>query len=1328
MDSHDTKTYTAKYTYYFRVQNGEKLSGIIKEDMTLTADKYWILENNVLIPDGVTVTVEPGTQIQFWSADPSNPYGGQSDVYLQVEGRFICEGTVDNPISIFPRKGYENRTVTFTCKDRKNILDQDFDHAYTMLKYTNIINGAHKFEWSSSGKTNKYFMATEIDHCYFVINQLWETNENQSYIRSIRNSIFENYFSGSTFFGNRDTAIEEISNNLFLKSSIHFSFVKLSETKNVYLNCQIGNRTFETKATSLPNYFCDSDNKKWQLYDSATKTYRHYIGQGQLIYRVFDSEESQLTDEHGDTWYLSDAETKTYSRTDYYEYRVFDFEFKNNAFLSNFNLQSPTDIRIVGTSAGHDEVDISGNYWGTTDPQLVKLQCYDADWNVSLNDLIQEPYLTPEDDMSEIYPFVTEAYLTDSDGSRIQTAYAGQTVTMHVRFNRDMAQDIQPMVTYGGASPFTDYLVSGSWATMREWTATIQIDPFIDLGKMYIRVKDAVADNDRWLRTGTDEARFFFNIEKSSAQAMALQGTGYGGSNELTWLQDDYETLAGYNLYRSKTYDSAKPVTEQRFTKINKSLIAAEECAYSDTDVEQGVDYYYYFTVVDTAFKESPASNVVMCTPIDTHEPVITHTPKTTAVPNEQIAINAKVTDNVKVESVTLYYRTAGSNSWQDTTMRKTVDSQTSYDYRAVISAYEVTGTEIEYYLTAYDGINTAFCGTSEAPYTITASNDHLYDSGKITKQPTCTTEGEIVYTCQDCGKVRTEVLPKKDHVYNKGVITEMNSCTENGTKVYTCINCGQTKTEVLQATGHNYQDKVVAPTCQHQGYTEHICLNCGDSHRDSFTPVAEHQYSEEVLEPATCQSNGLLLCTCDNCGDSYTRTIKATGHSYTDQVIPPTCQTVGYTEHTCETCGMTYRDSYTKKTEHHWDEGIVTVEATMLSSGIKVYSCIDCGASQTEILPPVPMLPLTNCSMISAETVTAGDELLLHAAAEGGSGQYKYAVFSQDENSDDWKTIQSYSANDEINCSLTTIGTTTICLKIQDTFGNHLTQYYSVTVTPGSPPVNTSTLSDTQILLGRSVTIDASAEGGSGDYLFAVYYKKTSSSTWSKVSGYTSTTAFKLTPKTAASYLVRVLVKDSSGMIAEKQLTLKVEAAFLNNTSTLSADQIDKGETVNIRCASQGGTGTVTYAVYYKKSTSSTWTKARGYSTSQTASVTPGGTGTYQIRVKAKDAAGQIVNKDFTLQVTAPLQNTSTLSSDSVTLGEKIKIRCLAAGGTAPYEYAVFYKKSTSQKWTTLHDYSTVNVMMLKPGVAMNYDIRVDIRDSQGQIASRTYTLSVTK
>jgi hypothetical protein len=110
MDSTDKNTYTDITSYTLTGQNGETLHGTLKEDTTLTSDKYWIIDNSLLVPEGVTLTVEPGTQIQFWSTDSTDLYASNAIVYIQVKGRFICNGTEDNPIEMFVGKGYEDRT------------------------------------------------------------------------------------------------------------------------------------------------------------------------------------------------------------------------------------------------------------------------------------------------------------------------------------------------------------------------------------------------------------------------------------------------------------------------------------------------------------------------------------------------------------------------------------------------------------------------------------------------------------------------------------------------------------------------------------------------------------------------------------------------------------------------------------------------------------------------------------------------------------------------------------------------------------------------------------------------------------------------------------------------------------------------------------------------------------------------------------------------------------------------------------------------------------------------------------------------------------------
>ena len=110
---------------------------------------------------------------------------------------------------------------------------------------------------------------------------------------------------------------------------------------------------------------------------------------------------------------------------------------------------------------------------------------------------------------------------------------------------------------------------------------------------------------------------------------------------------------------------------------------------------------------------------------------------------------------------------------------------------------------------------------------------EHTYNSGVVTTQPSCTTEGEKTFTCTQCGHTKTEVVAALGHLYINGVCglcgaaepcdhlwdngstTTAATCTTNGVKTYTCRKCSETKTEVITATGHKYSDGV--------------CYNCGE-------------------------------------------------------------------------------------------------------------------------------------------------------------------------------------------------------------------------------------------------------------------------------------------------------------------------------------------------------------------------------------------------------------------------------------------------------------------------------------------------------------------
>lgn len=1002
LDEKDTVVYTIKPkpTYTLTVQNGVALSGIINEDMTLTNDKLWILENNVLIPEGVTV--EPGTRIQFWSADPNNKYGASANVYLQVEGRFIAEGTEEQPIEMYPGKGFEDKAVTITGKSvhilsqDMGLVDDDYDNSYVSLKYANIYSANYT---SASRSDDKPFNATMIDHCNMIQNNVSNWIDYITiYAKSITNTHFLNYKNSYEHY-NRGVMAEDISNCI-------------SD------NCDVSMYPYTTFENNvILNHSCNSE-----ILEPAIKIGKYGTS---LPY--------------------------------------FNFDFKGNAVLNTFYTKSYDMIRSVASlSPSNDRnhrttYDISGNYWGTTNPDLVKVQCLDADWDVARNDLIQEPYLTLDDDMSDIYPFVTEAYLTDKDGNRIDKVSGAQTVKMHVKFNRDMASDIQPMVTYGGSKPYTDFAVSGDWANAREWVGEFKIDPYIDLGTMYIRVKGAAAADDKWLVTGNDWGRFKFEITNSSAQSMSLTGEGQFGKNALSWMQDDYDTLAGYNIYRATSYDANKKPEEQNFTKVNKSVLNADELSFIDENVKAGTDYYYYFTVVDTDLNESKASNVVSCCPLEGEPPVIVHTPVETLTPDKAIAITADITDNVKVAGATLYYKNKSADSWKSVDMRNTTGSV----YKATIAAYEVTDEEILYYITATDGANVGYCGTADEPnvivphyvtgieivskpdklnydlkqeldstgmvvkavyndgtriavsdytlqgfdsktegektvtvayngftaeFTVTVKHTHEYYS-EITKQPTCSEKGERTYKCDICGDIYTEDIAKTEHDYEDTVvkptctergytehicracadsykddyttalghdyisqITKQVACETDGEKTFTCTRCGDTYTEAIPATGHNDIVTVVEPTCTADGYTEHKCKDCGRVVRSDVTKALGHDYDSKITTKASCTEDGVITYTCTKCNESYTEKIPATGHKYNDVVTEASCDKGGYTLHTCANCGDSYKDNFIAPTGHKYTKTTVK-QASCETDGVSVYTCDTCGDSYSEVI-----------------------------------------------------------------------------------------------------------------------------------------------------------------------------------------------------------------------------------------------------------------------------------------------------------------------------------------------------------------------------------------
>ena len=200
-------------------------------------------------------------------------------------------------------------------------------------------------------------------------------------------------------------------------------------------------------------------------------------------------------------------------------------------------------------------------------------------------------------------------------------------------------------------------------------------------------------------------------------------------------------------------------------------------------------------------------------------------------------------------------------------------------------------------------------------------------------------------------------------HVWDNGKVTKEPTETETGIKTYTCTLCGETKTETIPKLTHehSYDAVVTAPTCTEKGYTTHTCA-CGDSYVDTYVDALGHAWDNgKVTKEPTETETGVKTFTCTRCGETKTEVIPALSHehSYKDVVTAPTCTEKGYTTHTCA-CGDSYVDTYVDALGHAWDNGKVTKEPTETETGVKTFTCTRCGETKTETIPATGSVDVT--------------------------------------------------------------------------------------------------------------------------------------------------------------------------------------------------------------------------------------------------------------------------------------------------------------------------------------------------------------------------------
>jgi len=670
LDAEDKTVYEddGKQQAQFNVSRGFHLPATITEDTVYTADKLYIVGQDVIIPKGVTVTFEEGCEIQFY--DDREYYNSPRFV---VYGTLNIDGAKDDVIIINPSERHANfacfidnygRTgINFVSSINLFIYDYNSQSHSTIENSILRTNGPNHNGYEDVAKHISYYKDGDITNTFvdFNVNSI-----NSSYVE------LDNYWS-----------------NHYIDNASNCLIVYMGYNGSLHCNDVFEGNTLLTKNTYNGRIYFYSEVNNNNL--------------------IFDFENS-----------INNLNTL-----------YFEYPSTNTVFSANYQQYASQTIDKYYDSTGNPTVDVHGSL----------------------------------SDESLLWPHVVSVEMFDKSGNPITTV-GREEIKVRVTFNRPMDVNAGTFLTFGTIEPYGDYRIDGEYISDTVWEGTYTLKAQIENGQNFLKVNNAWAAEDQTKTVFGEYQLHEFTIDTTAAMAMNLQAVAKENGIELTFAQDDYDTLLGYNIYRSTEKDG-------NYVKLNPAILLPSDSTFLDENAEPGKTYWYTYTVVLTDFSESNPAGKVVATAMDTLAPNMYHTPVNQGYMNNNLVISCTASDNVAISTVTLYYRAVGTAEWKSLNMAKQSDK-----YSATVFGSDLTLDGIEYYIVASDGRNTINKGTAETPYTVVIKDaSAISRKGDVDGDGTVTTKDALMLMqAINEERILTDDQFKRADLNSDGVLSSMEA------------------------------------------------------------------------------------------------------------------------------------------------------------------------------------------------------------------------------------------------------------------------------------------------------------------------------------------------------------------------------------------------------------------------------------------------------------------------------------------------------------------------------------------------------------------------